>query len=80
MIGSKQLTQFTSCKMARFVLSKKAKARESTHEPVEKRRINVKFSRNSLGLFRVIPSEVIKDAKLDAGIEDLAAPPPINQI
>jgi hypothetical protein len=80
MIGSKQLTQFTGRKTARVVLGKKAEGCERPHEPVKKRRINVKFCRNGLGSLRVIPSEMIKDLKLGAGVEDLAAPPSVNQI
>ena len=80
MIRSKQLTQFTGRKTASVVLSEKTKRCESSHEPVKKRRINVKFCRNGISLLRVMPSETIKDPELHADIKDLAAPPPVNQI
>jgi hypothetical protein len=80
MIGSKQLTQFTGRKIARIVLNKKAKGCERPHEPVQKFRVNVKFCCDGRSLLRVIPGEMIKDPKHGAGVKDLAAPPPVNQI
>src|SRR5262249_29358077 len=80
MIASKKISCLTGRKTARVVLNKKAKGCESPHEPVKKRRINVKFCGNDFRLLRVIPSEMFKDPELGAGIENLAAPPPVDQI
>ena len=80
MIGSAHLAQFTDRKAVRIVFHKQTQRRKRPHEPVKQRRINVKFCRDGLSLLRAIPSEMIKYPKLGAGIEDLAAPPPVNQI
>src|SRR5450755_2258348 len=80
MIGSKQLPCLTGRKTARVGFHKKAKGCEGPHQPIKKRRIDMKLERDRIDPPGAAPHEVIEYTQLHTGVKNLTAPAPVDQM